>query len=259
VSLNCTLTHCYPPWLSVAVRRPRLRRGSPSPRNPAPAIGCSQLSAPTRAPVHPAQASVSRLARGVAWAGLSSGHAGRSPGADVTTPPPGPELVVVSVASGSAASREPRAGGSDPRSTPGASPPARYGCASRAPRSVGRRAGVREAQTDAPREGNPSRWVTRNPNSEPVRQRFRVGRGRPGPAQLPEGRRCRGCDPGPLSPLVCCRSESLGHSRRRPPGGGVGIVGTLAATRAKSGRGRGRAAAAAVAAVAAGSTGQGCP
>lgn len=171
---NCTLTHCYPPWCSVAVPRPRLRRGSPSPRNPAPAIGCSQLSAPTRAPVHPAQASVSRLARGVAWAGLSSGHAGRSPGADVTTPPPGPELVVVSVASGSAASRVPRAGGSDPRSTPGASPPARYGCASRAPRSVGRRARVREAQTDAPREGNPSRrpgWRHRNLHHLPDRIR----------------------------------------------------------------------------------------
>lgn len=191
------MTHCYPPWHRVAVPKPRLRRCSPSPRNPAPTIGCSQFSAPTRASVHPAQASVSRLARGVAWAGLSSGHAGRSRGSDVTTPPPGPELAAVSVASGPAASPVPRAGGSDPRSTPGAPPPARHGCASRTPRSDGRRARVRESQTDAPREGDPSRWVTRNPNSEPGGPCFRVGRGRPGPAQLPEGRRCRGCDPGP--------------------------------------------------------------
>lgn len=39
VNRNCTLTHCYPLWQRVAVPRPRLRRCSPSPRNPAPAIG----------------------------------------------------------------------------------------------------------------------------------------------------------------------------------------------------------------------------
>lgn len=214
VNRNCTLTQCHPPWRSVAVRRPRLQRGSRSPRNPAPAIGCSQLSAPTRASVHPAQASVSRLARGGAWAGLSSGHTGRSPGADVTTPPPGPELVVASVASGPAASRVPRAGGSDPRSTPGAPPPARHGCASRAPRSVGRCARVREGQTDAPREGDPSRWVTRNPNSESVRQRFRVGRGRPGPAQTSGGAEVAEVRPGPLA-----HEPALSRSLSGIPGG----------------------------------------
>lgn len=172
--------------------------GSPFPRDPAAAIGCSSLSAPTRASAHPAPASVSRPARGGTWAGLSSGHAGRSPGADVTAPPPEPERVAVSAASGPAASRVARSGGSDPRWTPGAPPPARHGCAPRAPRSHGRRARVREGHADAPREGNPGRWATPNPNSEPpVRPRFRVGRGRPGPAQLPEGRRCRGRDRGP--------------------------------------------------------------
>lgn len=228
-SRHCTLTHCYPPWRSTAVRRPRPQTpGSPFSRDPASAIGCSLLPAPTRASAHPAPASVSRLARGGTWAGLSSGHAGRSPGADVTVPPPEPEPVAVSAASGPAASRVPRRGGSDPRSTPGALPPPRHGCAPRAPRSDGRRARVREGQADAPREGNPGRWAPRSPDSEPlVRPRFRVGRGRPGPAQLPEGRRCRGRDPGPqptrqLSPGVsrAFQVETTGWGRGRRPAAG---------------------------------------
>lgn len=213
----------YPPWHGTAVRRPR-PQPPPFVRDPASAIGCSSLSAPTRASAHPAPASVSRLARGGTWAGLSSDHAGRSSGADVTAPPPKPEPVGVSAASGPSASREPRSGGSDPRSTPGAPPPARHGCAPRATRSDGGRARVREGQADAPREGNPGRWATPNPNSErPVCPRFRVGRGRPGPAQLPEGRRGGVATRAP-SPRASSPRESFGHASWRPPCGGMGTV-----------------------------------
>lgn len=114
------------------------------------------------------------MGRGGAGAGSCSDHAGRSPGADATAPPP--DLTGCRHRlRGQRRAQEARTRGP---CRPPRLPPPRH---DRATHSGGRCARVRKSQADAPGEGHPGRWAPRGLRPLPTRPTA--------PAALPGGPR----------------------------------------------------------------------